>query len=199
MRLRHQPLQVVHESFTAVLRVLIMPADVNRFFRAHLLAVPTEDAAELVDLEHERIAVSHLVFARHELDAVRGADRRTQATRNAFRLAVFGREHPVRSAPARRERPLLVGILDGHLVRVEQMLERERHALERGAHVARLLDRTLEHFDADGHQSAPPSVVAALAAARRAGRSYRARRSLSRSRRSSREYAVLMRRPRSKK
>ena len=34
-----------------------------------------------------------------------------------------------------------------------------------------LLDRTLEHFDADRHQSAPPSLVAVVS---RAGRSYRA-------------------------
>ena len=94
----------------------------------------------------------------------------TEPARDALRLAVFGREHAVRAAPARRERPFLLGVLDRHLLRIEQMLERERHALERGAHVARLRDRALEHLHADGHQSAPPSVVAGS----RRTRSYRA-------------------------
>ena len=48
---------------------------------------------------------------------------------------------------------LLSGILHRDLLRVEQVLERVRHALERRAHVARLLDRPLEDLDADGHQS----------------------------------------------
>src|SRR4051794_16438925 len=75
------------------------------------------------------------------------------------------------------------------------MLEGERHALERRAHVAGLLDRTLEHLHADGHQSAPPSLVAGSNRAR----SYRARWSFWRLRLSRREYAGLMSRPRSMK
>src|SRR6185436_1316734 len=70
MRLIHQPLQIVDESLAAVLRVLVMPSDVNRLFGAHLLAVTAEDAPELVDLEHERIAIAFLVLAGNELDAV---------------------------------------------------------------------------------------------------------------------------------
>ena len=80
----------------------------------------------------------------------------TQSARDALGLAVLGRQHAMRAPPARRERPFLIGILDRDLVRIEQMLERERHAFQRRAHVARLLDRPLEHLDADGHQSAPP-------------------------------------------
>src|SRR5688572_22629282 len=88
MRLCHQALEVVHESFTAVLRVLVVPAYVNRLFRTDFLAVAAEDAAELVDLEHERIAIALLILAGHELDAIRRADRRTEPARHAFRLAV---------------------------------------------------------------------------------------------------------------
>ena len=58
VRLRHQPLEVVDETLAAVLGVLVVPADVDRLFRADFLAVAAEDAAELVDLEHERIAVA---------------------------------------------------------------------------------------------------------------------------------------------
>src|SRR5262249_38585436 len=105
---------------------------------------------ELVDLEHERIPIAVLVLAGHQLDAVRRTHRWTEAACDALRLPVLGREHPMRPPPARRQRPLLVGVLDGHLL-LEQMLEGERHPLERGAYVARLLDRTLEHLDADGH------------------------------------------------
>src|SRR5262245_41863677 len=192
MCLRHQALEVVDESFAAVFRVLVMPADVDRLFRADLLTVAAEDAAELVDLEDERIAIALLVFAGHELDAVGWTHRGTQSTRHAFRLAVFGREHAVCATPARRQRTLLVGVLDRHLLS-EEVRQRERHAFERRAHVARFPDRSFENLHADGHQSAPPSVAAGV----RRSRSNRAARSLSRLRLSSREYAGLMRRPRS--
>src|SRR3954471_10737600 len=95
MRLRHQPLEIVDESLAAVLRVLVVATDVNRLLGTHLLAVPAEDAAEFVDLEDQRIAISRLVLTRDELDAVRRADRRTQAATDALRLAIFGRQHPV--------------------------------------------------------------------------------------------------------
>src|SRR5262245_65771545 len=107
MRLRHEPLEVVDEPFTTVLRVLIVPANVNRFLRANLLAVPAEDAAELVDLEHERVAISLFVLAGDQLDAIGRAHRGAQTARDALGLAVFRREHAVRAAPPRRERPLL--------------------------------------------------------------------------------------------
>src|SRR4051794_23939697 len=103
MRLRHQALQVIHEAFPAVLGVLVMTTDVNRLLRTHLLAVAAEDAAELVDLEHERIAISLLVLAGHELDAVRRADGGTQTAGDALGLAVLRREHAMRTAPPRRE------------------------------------------------------------------------------------------------
>src|SRR6185437_3155832 len=156
MRLRHQPLEVVDEALAAVFGILIVASDMDRFFRTHLLAVAAEDAAELVDLEHERIAIAILVLAGHELDAVGRADRRTESAGDALGLAVLGCEHAVRPPPTRRERPFLLGILNRDLVRIEQMLERERHALEGRPHVARLCDRALEHFYADRHQSAPP-------------------------------------------
>src|SRR5579884_823049 len=108
MRLRHQPLEIADEAFATVFRVLEMPPEVNRLFRTHFLAVSAEDAAELVDLEHERIPVAVLVLARDELDAVRRADRRTQPAGDALRLAVLRRQHAMRSAPARRDRPLLL-------------------------------------------------------------------------------------------
>src|ERR1044071_5026341 len=114
MRLRHQSLEVVHEPFPAVLGVLVVPANVNRFFGTHLLTVAAEDASELVDLEQQRIAIAILVLARNELDAVRGTHRGAQTARDAFGLAVFGGEHAMRAAPPWRERRLLLRILDRH-------------------------------------------------------------------------------------
>src|SRR5512138_508556 len=125
MRLRHQPLEIVHEPFAAVLRVLVVPPDMNRLFRADFLAVATEDAAELIDLEHERIAVALLVFAWYELDAVGRAHCRAETARDAFRLAGLGREHTMRATPPARDDLLLLRILRGHLLR-EEMVERHR-------------------------------------------------------------------------
>src|SRR6266850_6133140 len=71
MRLRHQPLQVVDEAFARVLRVFVVPPDVNRLLGADFLTVAAEDATELIDLEHQWIAVPLLIFAGHQLDAVR--------------------------------------------------------------------------------------------------------------------------------
>src|SRR5256886_5040319 len=70
VRLRAQPLEVVHEPVPRVLRVLVVHAHVDRLLGAYLLAVAAKHAAELVDLVDQRIAVALLVFARHELDAV---------------------------------------------------------------------------------------------------------------------------------
>src|SRR5678815_990764 len=139
VRLCHQPLEIVDEPLAAVLRVLVVPTDVDRFLRTHFLAVAAEDAAELVDLEHERVAVALLVLTRHELDAVRGADGRAQPARDALRLAGFRRQHAMRAAPALRDGLLLLRILRRHLVWVDHVLEGHRHALQRRAHVADLL------------------------------------------------------------
>src|SRR5205085_5198922 len=182
MRLRHHPLQVVDELFAAVFGVLVMPSQVDRLFRADLLAIAAEDAAELIDLEHERIPIAILVLTRNELDAVRWTYRRTQTAGDALRFAVFGREHAMCAAPARRERPLLLRILVRDLL-AEDVRQREAHAFERRAHVTGLRDRPLEHLRSDGHQSASPSLVAGSKRAR----SNRARRSLSRLRLSRRE------------
>src|ERR1700741_4308962 len=83
MRLIHQPLQVIDETFAAVLRVLVMAADTGCFLRAGFLAVATEDAAEFVDLENERVAIPFLILAGHELDAVGGTDRRAETASDA--------------------------------------------------------------------------------------------------------------------
>src|SRR2546423_806616 len=78
------------------------------------------------------------------------------------------------------------------------MLERERHAFQRRAHVARIFDPPVEHLHADCHQSAPPSVGSGSSRPRSyRARSYRAERSFSMLRLSSREYAGLINRPRS--
>src|SRR4051812_48924211 len=102
MRLSHEALEVVDEPFARVLRVLVVPPHVDRFLRADFLAVAAEDAAELVDLEHERITISLLVLTGHELDAVGRTHRGAQAAGDALRLAILRGEHPVRAAPARR-------------------------------------------------------------------------------------------------
>src|SRR5439155_25392261 len=101
MRLRRQPLEIVDETFPAVLRILVMAADVNRFFGTHLLAVSAEDAAELVDFENEWITIPFFVFSRHELDAVRRTYGRTKPARDAFCFARFSGQHSMRSTPSR--------------------------------------------------------------------------------------------------
>src|SRR5688572_15052520 len=163
--LRHQSLEVVHEPLAAVLRVLVMPAEMDRFFRADLLAVAAEDAAELVDLEHERVAVPLLVLARHELDAIRRTDGGTQAAGDALGLAVFRGEHPMGAPPASRERLALLGVLRRDLVWPHEVPERVPHARERGAHVAGLLARTFENLDASRHQRGPMAESRARSAA----------------------------------
>src|SRR5690606_26386277 len=129
----------------AVLRVLVVTAQVNGLLRTHLLAVAAEDAAELVNLEDQGIAVPFLVFARNQLDAVRRAHRRTQPAGDALGLARLRREHAVSSTPPGRDLPLLLRILHGDLVRIHEMLEGARESLESGPHVAHLLQRPLHH------------------------------------------------------
>src|SRR5215218_8113869 len=50
--LAHQPVEIVDEVVAGILRVLVVLTHVDRLHRAHLLAHPAEDAAELVDLVH---------------------------------------------------------------------------------------------------------------------------------------------------
>src|SRR3982751_1468251 len=90
VRLRGEPLEVVDEALPAVLGVLVVATDVDRLLRTDLLTVAAEDAAELVDLEQQRVAVPVLVLAGHKLDAVRRADRGAEAAGHALRLAVLG-------------------------------------------------------------------------------------------------------------
>src|SRR5688572_12763007 len=106
MRLRREALEIVDEAVARVLRILIVHADVNRFLGAHFLAIAAEDAAELVDLVNQRIAMALFVLARDELDAVGGADLRAQAARHALGAPLLVGEHAVGPAPTRRERPV---------------------------------------------------------------------------------------------
>src|SRR5437867_7509538 len=66
MCLRRQPLEIVDKPVARVFRVLVVHADVDRLFGAHFLAVAAEDAAELVDLVDQGIAVTLFVLARSE-------------------------------------------------------------------------------------------------------------------------------------
>src|SRR5216110_500247 len=95
MRLRRQPLEVVDETVAGVLRVLVVHPYMDRLFRAHFLAVAAEDAAELVDLVDQRIAVALFILARHELDAVGGTDLGAEPARDAFGPALLVGEHAV--------------------------------------------------------------------------------------------------------
>src|SRR5690348_12404097 len=183
MRLRHEPLEVVDEALAAVLGVLVVPADVDRFLRADFLAVAAEDAAEFVDLEQQRIAVALLVLTRHQLDAVGGADGGAEPARDALGLAVLGREHAVRAAPSLADGLLLLGVLRGHLL-LEDVPQRVLHPAEGGTYVARLLDRSLDGLHADGHQSPASESGGAICAVARGAVTAR---SFARSRRSRRE------------
>src|SRR2546423_13314169 len=152
MRLIHQSLQIVNEALPAVLRVLVVPSDVNCFFRTYFLTVAAEDATELIDLEHERISIPFLVLAGHQLDAVGRADSGTQSAGNALRLTALGSEHAMRSAPARRDRRLLLRILGRDpAIHIEEVLHRERHSSESCPDVADVLDRALHHLHLDRH------------------------------------------------
>src|SRR5437899_5865203 len=115
MRLRRQPLEIIDEPVARVFRVLVVHADVNRLFGAHFLAVAAEDAAELVDLVDQRIAVSRFVLARYELDAIRGANLWAQAAGDAFGAALLVGDDAMRAPPAGRERPVLRRFLLGVL------------------------------------------------------------------------------------
>src|SRR2546425_10729075 len=94
-----------------MLGVLVVHADVDRLLGTDLLAIAAEHAAELVDLVDQGVAVALLVLARHQLDAVGGADLRAQAARYALRAPLLVGEHAVRAAPAGRDRPVLGGLL----------------------------------------------------------------------------------------
>src|SRR5262245_49466791 len=157
MRLGGQPFEIVDEADARVLRVLVVHADVNRFFRADFLAIAAKDAAKLIDLVNQRIAMALLVFSRHELDAVRGTDLRAQPAGDALRSALLVGQHAMRAAPARRKRPVLGGLLLGILHRdlgSQQMAERQRHPLERRAQIRGLPGRPLHDFHADRHYAA---------------------------------------------
>src|SRR5829696_4520170 len=138
-----------------------MHADVNGLLGAYFLAVPAEDAAELIDLIDQRVAVAALVLTGYQLDAVCRANLGTQAAGYTLRAALFIGEHAVGAAPPLRDAPLphavvfvcalLLRVLHRHLL-LEHVLEGERHSLEGGTNVADLALRPLQNLDADGHQ-----------------------------------------------
>src|SRR6266446_7069575 len=103
-----------------------MAAEMNRLFGAHFLTVPAEDAAKFVDFEYKGIAIALLILTGNELDAVGWAYRWAQAARHALGLAVLRREHAVGAAPTSGQGFLFVRILRRDLLRIEQMLGRER-------------------------------------------------------------------------
>src|SRR6266550_62853 len=158
MGLRAQPLEIVHEAIARVLGVLVVHAHVDRFLGADLLAVAAEDAAELVDLVDERVAIALLVLPRHQLDAVGGADLRAEPARDALGPSLLVGEHAVRPAPPGGDRPVLAafffGVRHRHLG-PEQMAQRQRHPPQRGPHVRGLGRRSLEDLHADRHQALP--------------------------------------------
>src|SRR5665213_1953500 len=121
-------LRVTNVTFATVLGIFIVLANVNRVFRADFLTVATEDAPEFIDLEDERVAIAVLVLSWHQLDAVGWTDARAQTTSDAPRLAVLLGEHPMRSAPTRRQLPSLLWVLDRDLG-LEHVLQSAAHAL----------------------------------------------------------------------
>src|SRR5690348_7785078 len=159
MGLGAQPLEIVDESVARILGILVVHAHVDRFLRAHLLAVAAEYAAELVDLVDQRIAVPVLVFAGHELDAIRGTDLRAQPARHALGPSLLVGQHAVGAAPARGQRPLVGGLLLGILHRhlgPPKVAERQRHPLQGSTQIRGFRSRSLHDFDADCHQARPP-------------------------------------------
>src|SRR5687767_2537457 len=78
----HHPVEIVDAPLAGVLSVLEVPPHVDRLDRADLLTHPAEDAAELVDLVDERVAVALVVLAAHQSDAVRRADRGAEPARD---------------------------------------------------------------------------------------------------------------------
>src|SRR5437762_4918340 len=130
MRLIHKPLQIVDESLATVLGVLVVPPDVNGLLGADFLTVAAKDATELVDLEHQRIAIPFLVLARHELDAVGRTYGRTETTGDASRLARLRRQHAMGAAPARRDRRFFLGVLSRHPAVDVEEVRSEEHTSE---------------------------------------------------------------------
>src|SRR5581483_4734595 len=169
MRLRAQALEVVHEPVARVLGVLVVNAHVDRLLGADFLAIPAEDAAELVDLVDQRAAVALLVLSRHPLDAVRRADLGAPPAGDALGPPLLVGEHAVRAAPPRRDRPVrgafLLGVLHRHLG-PKQMPQRERHPLEGGAHVGGPTAGPPHHLHPDRHQAPPPASATAPATSR---------------------------------
>src|SRR5207253_6474870 len=86
----------------------------DRVLRAGLDAEAADDAAQLVDLEADRILLDRLIFvlAGLDVDALRGAGGRAHVAGDAARAAVGTRGQAVHAAVARRIRLALFGIVD---------------------------------------------------------------------------------------
>jgi hypothetical protein len=63
--LLHQTIEVINEPAPSILGILKMLTYVDRLDRANLLAHPTENAPEFIDLVHDRITVALIVLTTH--------------------------------------------------------------------------------------------------------------------------------------
>src|SRR5690606_23082059 len=112
--------------------------------RARLDAEATEDAAELVDHELDRVALGAAalvalgVFARLDIDALRGARGRAAEARDAARAPVIADGEAMHAAEALRVRTLLLRVAD----RGDPVLPTLRDRVRAGPtdHVARVLE-----------------------------------------------------------
>src|SRR5437868_7521036 len=101
----------------------------DRIDRAALLAEAAEDALGEIDVVARRAARAVVADVALDRDRQRRADRLAQLAGDAALLAVLVAAQRVQAAKARRERRLLLGVLDGHLLR-EEVAPGEAHALE---------------------------------------------------------------------
>jgi len=132
MFLFHEPVQVVDEPVPSVLGVFEVNPDVNGLYRADLLTHPAEDAAELVDLVHDGISVTLVVFSPDKADAVGGTDRGAEPAGHALWPTVGVNLHAMGSTPTRGEIRSLLRVLECDLVGIHKMLEGQGHTLKGG-------------------------------------------------------------------
>ena len=132
MVLLHEPVEIIHEPVSGILRVLEMNPYVNGLHRTHFLAHSAEDAPEFIDLINNGIAVPLVVLSPHQTNAIGGTNGGAQTAGYTLRPAIGVDLHAMRSPPTRgKVRPLL-RVLEGDLVGVHKMLEGQSHSLEGG-------------------------------------------------------------------
>ena len=137
MILLHEAVQVVHEPLPGVFSVLEVNPEVDRFYRADLLAHPAEDAPELVDLVDNGIPVPLVVFSPHEADAIGGTDGGAKAAGHTLRPSIGMDIHAMSSPPTGREGRSFLRVLEGDLIGINKMLEGQGHSLEGGTKIRR--------------------------------------------------------------